>query len=137
MIKKFVERFEARKQILEDVFSKRHPEDYKDIFTEVIKILATDLEGKEYGCPCVDFITEINNGDYQGTLVYVVGENTYQPDTYWYCRISYGSCSGCDLLQSIAGYSSNPPTKEQIKDYMTLALHIVQRLKQMDDIEID
>ena len=51
----------------------------------------------------VDNITEIDNGDYQGTLLYVIPADTYQPSEWEYIMtcVSYGSCSGCDTLQAI------------------------------------
>lgn len=133
MIKKFIDKFEKNKHILEDIYSKKHPEDYKEVVKNVIFILSIE-EDDDYELPSVERIHEINDGSYQGTLIYVIGQIGYKPDTYWYCRIAYGSCSVCDLLQSICKYSSSLPNEKQIKDYMTLSLHIVQRLKQMDDI---
>jgi len=38
-------------------------------------------------------------------------------------------CSGCDTLEGIRGYEDGTPTDEQANEYLTLALHIVQRLK--------
>lgn len=51
-------------------------------------------------------------------------------------KVGYGSCSGCDTLEAIRDYSSEKPTPEQVKDYMALALHIVQGLKKMGDDEV-
>ena len=54
-------------------------------------------------------ITEIDNGDYQGTLLYLIPFDTYQPSEYEYLmtHVSYGSCSGCDTLQSLQDWSDN------------------------------
>lgn len=41
--------------------------------------------------------------------------------------------SGCDTLMAISGYSDELPNEEQVKDYMTLALHLVQKLKRLKD----
>lgn len=48
-------------------------------------------------------ITEIDNGDYHGTLIYVIPLDTCQPAEYEYLMtyVAYGSCSGCDTLQAI------------------------------------
>jgi hypothetical protein len=46
-------------------------------------------------------------------------------------RINYGSCTACDTLLSISGYSNEPPNNKQISEYMTLALHVVQGLREM------
>ena len=128
MDKKFVERFNENKGQLEEFFSKEHPVHYGDIVKAVVEAIRG---GNEYDSPNPERIHEINDGDYQGTLVYVIGEGGYQPDDYWYVKVYYGSCSGCDTLEAIRGYKDGPPTEDQVEDYMTLALHIVQGLKKM------
>lgn len=132
MIQKFVDRYMAKKDELESIFSKGHPENYEAIVRSVVAIIG-DKEGCEMPDP--ERIHCIDDGDCQGTLVFVIGENGYQPHRYWYVRVYYGSCCGCDTLKAIETYYSDDdkPSKEQVKDYMTLALHIVQGLKQMDD----
>lgn len=67
-------------------------------------------------------ITEIDDGDYQGTLLYVIPQYTYQPCEYEYLMtyVSYGSCSYCDTLQSIQDFRSNEVSKEQIDGFMRL-----------------
>jgi len=129
MIKEFIERFEAQKPSLRDQLSKKHPENYAAIVKMVVQLLAGD---GRYDIDA-ERIHEINDGDYQGTLVFVIGGQGYQPSDYWYVKVFYGSCSGCDTLQAISRYSSEPPTEEQVNDYMTLALHIVQGIKKMGD----
>lgn len=48
-------------------------------------------------------IAEIDNGDYQGTLLFIIPKTTYQPgaDHYLMTYVGYGSCSGCDTLTAI------------------------------------
>lgn len=48
-------------------------------------------------------ITKIDNGNYQGTLLFLIPFDTYQPsyNEYLMTYVYYGSCSGCDTLQSI------------------------------------
>lgn len=130
MIKEFIERFDANKHALRAKFEAAHPDDYKDIVKAVIEAVQGS---SEYDAPSPDRIHVIDDGDYQGTLVYVVGAGGYQPDDYWYVKVGYGSCSGCDTLQAISEYSDEPPTESQISQYMTLATHIVQGLKKMGD----
>lgn len=133
MIKSIVQRWEENKTAIENEFRKSHPENYIDI----VRIVVSNITGDDdyYGDNLdPDRIHVIDDGDYQGTLVYVIAEKGYQPDTYWYVKVSYGSCSGCDTLQAIQGYDYDElPTDEQVKDYMTLALHIVQGIKRMGD----
>ena len=95
---------------------------------EVIKVVTTD----DYNAIDPERIHQIDDGDYQGTLLFVIAARSYQPDDYWFVKVGYGSCSGCDTLQAI-NYSldDNPPTDDQVSQYMTLALHIVQGLKFM------
>lgn len=130
MIAEFVTAWDAHKDKLRERLTKEHPEDYKDLVTAVIQTLALGEYG--YGdSPDPEMLTEITSGGYQGMLVYVIGAHKYD-STFWYVRVSYGSCSGCDTLQSIKSWDNAPPTEEQTNDYMTLALHIVQGLKLMD-----
>lgn len=127
MIQKFVDRYMDRKDELRALFAEKHPEEYKSIVQAVVKVLHGEYED---GSPDPERIVEVDHGDYQGTLVYIIGATGYQPRTYWAVMVGYGSCSGCDTLQAICGgYSDDPPTEEQINDYMTLALHIVQKIK--------
>jgi len=128
MIQAYIDRFLDAKPMLIAQFSEKHPEDYKAIVHAVITAISKD----EYDDPSPERIHQIDDGNCQGTLVFVVAAGGYQPDDYWYCRISYGSCSGCDTLEGIRKYSEEKPTEEQVSDYMTLALHVVQRLKKMD-----
>ena len=130
MDKEFVERFNENKGQLEEFFSKEHPGNYGDIVKAVVEAIRGE---NKYDSPDPERIHEIDDGDYQGTLVYVIGDGGYQPNDYWYVKVFYGSCSGCDTLEAIRGYQSDLPTESQIEDYMTLALHIVQGLKKMGD----
>lgn len=129
MIKDIVERFMQAKPELEATFRENPPETYEALVTYVIAAINPEQLPE---LPDHRRIEEIDHGDYQGTVVYVIGETGYQPGTYWYVHISYGSCSVCDTLQGIRGYDDSPPTDEQVSQYMTLALHIVQRMKVME-----
>lgn len=130
MIQEFVDRFNENRNMLKANFKKKHPEDYKEIVKSAIQLLKSD-DG--YSFPDPDIIHEIDDGNCQGTLLYIIPEHAYNPSEYWYVKISYGSCSSCDTLESIKKYSDHPPTDEQVKDYIMLALHIVQGLKKMSE----
>lgn len=129
MISEFVERFMSHKATLREKFA-THPSNYEGIVKAVVEVIA---DPDEYDTPDPARITKIDHGGYQGTLVYVIGATGYQPSDYWYVKVSYGSCSGCDTLEAIRGYSDEPPTEEQKEEYLTLALHIVQGLKKMGE----
>jgi hypothetical protein len=129
MIQTFVDRFtSAEGQAAMAALFAKHPSEYKDIVKAVVSVVAS---ADEYDDPDPERIHEINDGDYRGTLVFVIAAKGYQPSRYWYVKVGYGSCSGCDTLQAIHSYSDEPPSESQLKDYMTLALHIVQGLKEM------
>ena len=77
-----------------------------------------------------DEITVVDNGDYQGTQLFLIPRMTYQPSEYEYLMtyVGYGSCSGCDTLQAIHDYSENPLTEEQVKDFMTLCKDLLTNM---------
>jgi hypothetical protein len=132
MITEFVSRFDKQREALLAGFKAKHPDSYDDIVKAVVTAV-TDED--EYRSPDPERIHKIDDGEYQGTLVYVIAAKGYQPSDYWYVKVGYGSCSGCDTLQNISGYSHEPPTDQQAADYLTLALHVMQGLKKMGDEE--
>lgn len=122
--------FESQKAAIRGKFAAAHPDSYTNIVRIVVESLG-DID--EYDPPDPSRIHVIDDGDYQGTLVYVIAGTGYQPSKYWYVKVSYGSCSGCDTLESIKDSRDDPPTEQQIADYMSLALHIAQGIKEMDE----
>ena len=131
MNKEFVDRFMTRKEALRATFAQEHPQSYREIVEAVIAILYDEDYSSYNPTPDPERVHEVDDGDYQGTLVYVIGAAGSQPSTYWYTEVDYGSCSGCDTLLGICDDYSEAPTRQQVDDYMTLALHIVQGLKVM------
>lgn len=129
MEKNLVEIFMSKQDALRLKFSAAHPAEYIDIVRSVVEL----FDDGDYGTPSAKRIHQIDDGDYQGTLVFVIAANGYQPSDYWYVKIAYGSCSGCDTLEGIRSYSSDAPNAGQVSDYMTLALHVVQAFKKMGD----
>lgn len=75
----------------------------------------------------IEHMTHIDNGDYQGTHIFLIPFDTYQPGAgeYLMTYVDYGSCSGCDTLLRITGYLDPPYNEQQIKDLITLCRHIV------------
>lgn len=131
MIQEFVDRFMENKQTLRAIFAGQHPVDYKDIVTHTIKAISDNAASG----PDSDNILELSHGSYQGTNLYIMPNKDEYGDAYfWYVCVSYGSCSGCDTLESIKsdGNYSDVPNEKQIDDYMTLSLHIVQAIKKLD-----
>lgn len=131
MISEFVKAWDQDKNKIKDFFEKNHPENYIDIVRHVVKMLSeSDLTGfGDYEKPDPDRIHEIDDGDGRGTLVYVIGGGGYQTNKYWYVKVEYGSCCGCDTLEYIRGETG----EERVRQYMMLALHIIQGLRLMCD----
>lgn len=77
----------------------------------------------------IESITEIDDGDYQGTLLFLIPFATYQPSEseYLMTYVGYGSCSGCDTLQAIQTdyHTDDKLTDSQVKDFMTLCKDIL------------
>lgn len=145
MIAKFVAIFDANRARLLDIFSSTHPGSYDDIVKTVIQmlndVLSTDDNTYSGEIPDPDRIKTIDYGDYQGTRLFVIAAGGYQPSQFWYVKIGYGSCSYCDTFQSIQDLDSRydddgnkvQPTDRQAREYLTLALHVIQGLKAMQE----
>jgi hypothetical protein len=130
MIKELTKQFQDNKHKLRAKYEKERPSGYEDIVKDVIKIIGkTD---NYYKAPDPERITKIDEGDYQGTLVFVISCQGYQPHEYYYLRMWYGSCSGCDAFLSTQGWGDEI-TEDEVDGYMTMALHTAQRLKKMDE----
>lgn len=130
MIKEFVQAWDARKDNLIKWFrgTKQEELSYEIILKAIIdEVLNPFLETKWDSSK----IHTIDDGDYQGCQLFVVPKDTYQPSPYEYFITyqDYGSCSGCDLLESIRCYSIEYPTEEEVREYMMLALHLLQRCR--------
>jgi hypothetical protein len=124
VITAFVERWDARKGEVEAIFAAKHPGSYRDVVAAVVGILTTGEYGDD---PDPERIHVIDDGDCQGTLLFVIGAKGYQPSDYWYVKVS---CSGRDTLQSIRGYGDDDkPDAGQVAQYMTLAFRVVRWLK--------
>jgi hypothetical protein len=129
VIKEIIAQWDSNKGKLEERFRSAHPESYTAIVKSIFELVISD-----YSIPN---ITVIDNGDYQGTQIFLIPADTYQPsvDDYLVTHTDYGSCSGCDTLEGIRSYDDEKPTETQVKDYMMLALHLVQRLKKLSAAE--
>jgi hypothetical protein len=126
MLKICVRKWDENQSRLREVISKSKKHntwDYKDLVKLTFDTIFNDCEK----LLDTDEITEIDNGDYQGTLIYLIPFNTYQPSEYQYLMtyVGYGSCSGCDTLQGIQRWDDKLPTEMQVSDYMTLCKDII------------
>ena len=134
MLQYFIDKFLQNKPKLRGLFTESHPDNYKDVVTRLITLLGENLDKKPwYDLPDVERIHEIDDGSCQGTLIYIIGAKGYQPNKYWSMRVEYGSCSGCDTLEHIKCEEySDKPTEGQINDYITLCLHLVESMKELE-----
>ena len=139
MIKEFIDKWNINKGKLEEYFRNTRQEDYaeyEDIVKKIIEIILNANEN-EYSYKdnfSIKDLVVIDNGDYQGTQLFITHLETYQPDIDDYIILNnyYGSCSGCDTLLSISCYDDELPNEQQIKDYMLLSLHLIQSIKWLD-----
>lgn len=137
MIQDFVNRFDEKRDDIRAELSRLLNMKGRDIeYDDIVRIVLEAVNGY-WGRMDLEKIHRIDDGDYQGTLLYIIPEDTYQPEDYWFVRVSYGSCSCCDtLLGILEDFSWEGCDRQRIEDDLfTLALHIVQRLKKMEEEE--
>lgn len=101
--------------------------DYKYFVYMVVKYIFNDNElpytGYDYSK-----ITVINDGNYSGTILFLIPEASYCPSESQYLMTfaNYGSCSVCDTLKRIQELSSKDlPTAKQVDLYMILCKDLV------------
>lgn len=139
MLKYCVEQWDKNKSLLEE----RLREDKELLDCDYLHLLKVTVgailnNGCDYSTWDIEKITEIDNGNYQGTLLFLIPKDTYQPQEYEYLMtyVGYGSCSGCDTLLAIqslweyiddpeTGISYRAPTERVIKDYMSLCKDMI------------
>ena len=96
--------------------------EYKDLVKLTVMFILNDEN--EWN---VNKIKEIDDGDYQGTLLYLIPEDTYQPNSSEYLMtfVEYGSCSACDTLQTIQCYLDIRSRDKSIDDLMNLCKDLI------------
>ena len=140
MIEKFVKAWDKNNKLLLKEFENNEPENYQDIVEKLVTIVINpyleenrfDSDFPNYSLD-IDNMTVIDNGDCQGTKIYIIPFDDYQPNIndYVFTHNHYGSCSGCDTFYGIRDdYNTK---EEKAKEFHILALHILQRFKQLDD----
>lgn len=127
MLKILVEKWDENKDQLKKQLETRtdlNSCDYKDLVKMTFDVI---LNSDEYTKIDTEKIVEINHGDYQGTLLYMIPFDRYQPseNDYLITYVSYGSCSGCDTLQRIQEYGEELLTETQVKDFMALCKDLI------------
>lgn len=120
MIKEIIADWEKYKQKIRDSLVEADDKDELS-YLDIVKILVENIS-------LLESVTEVSSGDYQGVNLYVFTGDSYSRDFY-YMTVNYGSCSGCDTL---ARLQSDKYGDERIDGYMTLVLHMVQNIKQLE-----
>lgn len=134
MIKEFVSAWETSKEELkihiENHMHDMYMADYKDLVKLLFDVIINPNIDGNY---VTDDMTVIDDGDYQGTLIFILHDSGYQPciEDYVYTSVCYGSCSCCDILQGIQ--YDDASDEEKVSDYMTLMLHLIQHCNRMID----
>lgn len=143
MIQQFVDNWFKNEAATRAAFEAKRPDEYSDIVRAAVRAMVHEDDdiGWDSAFPDPDRIHEIDDGNYQGTKLYVIGEKGYQPDVYWYVRVAYGSCSVCDTLESLRDMGwrlANDDLarltldSDRIDGYMTMALHVVQQFRRIE-----
>lgn len=105
--------------------------DYEYLVKLVVRYIFNSGEAVEWRKYDEDHITVIDNGDYQGTQLFIIPKDCYQPgeNDYLMTFVGYGSCGGCDTLMSIQEqeYMAKPLTERQVSEFMTLCRDLVTR----------
>lgn len=141
MIPEFIKAWDENKDKLKSSLNdylqvSRSDFSYQSLFKAIVKEVLNPSLDRELDLAC---LVEIDHGHYQGTIMFVIPVNTYQPsvDEYYSTYVEYGSCSCCDTLESIIGYDldASSHSEEALNGLMALCLHMVQRFKNMGDRE--
>lgn len=132
MDKDIIERWYKNKENLKRYFEthvQREYSEYKQVVGALIKYCLNNNVGS--GDEFSELFDVSDYGDYQGTQIFLLHKDTYQPNIgdYYVFDNYYGSCSGCDTLLGISNYDEGYPSEEQVSEYMNLCLHMVQRMK--------
>ena len=117
------------------------PQEEYDEYVTLLKIAIEEvLNDEEKKFDTADIETK-RFGYYQGDYLFVFHEeDDFYPELweYYYTTVAYGSCSCCDTLQHITDIDGDYwglPNEKQLNGYMTLCLHMLQRIKKFDDSE--
>ena len=128
MIAEFIETFMTKSKLLEERFIEKFPSSYYDVMYETIKLLN---DPADYESPDPERIQKISDSGHHGNLFFIVGDCDYEPGKHWIIKLAYGSCSACDTLEKLKFTKELGNEDKAIKGVMTLALHIVQQIREV------
>ena len=100
---------------------------YKDLVKITFDKIYNDGSRFDIENLLLDRIHEIDDGNYQGTLIYLIPFNSYLPDPedYLMTFVWYGSCSGCDALLAAQEWGGGKITEQQVKDFMAICKELI------------
>lgn len=131
MIQRFVDAWERGKKPLR-LFFQEKPGSYDDVVVAVLSAMRFAVpEGERIHFPDPACTTVIEGVDYHGANTYILS-TTGGGEPEWYVRVSYGTCSHCDTLDSIEYGDTLESREEAIDQCMALALHIVQNIREFE-----
>lgn len=136
MIPFIIEQWEQNKHHLKQHFNTNpcNSYDYRDIVKLLFEhcILKATTWSDSIGFD-IENMTVIDDGSFQGTTIYIIPKDTIisELSDYIITHNYYGSCSGCDTLLAINSETLDGeiPKEQQVIEYMTVALHLVQKMK--------
>ena len=134
MIKYALKKWDENKDVLRNAIQQTEKDkrcfwDYNDIVKLVCSYIFNENVSDEDPMIDVDGITMIDNGSYQGTLLFMLPFDVDQPAEYEYLMtyVGYGSCSGCDTLQRIQAddEDDDETEKDLVDSYLSICKDIV------------
>ena len=138
MIKGFIEKWLKYNKDLESYLRNHNQSEYAT-YEQLVEILIKEIINKDEEFECntynINEIVVLDHGDYQGTQIFILHKNVYQPEPcdYIYTNTYYGSCSRCDTLLQISNYDTKLPNEHQIKGYMNLMLNLLQKFRRIEE----
>lgn len=130
MIQRFVDLYMSKADKLKAAWEVVEPQTYLDIVRGVVSQLESE-DPMDDTCPRAAEIIEVKFRRYTGDYFYLLPCNREEGSSIWWVAVEYGSCSSCDTLERIQSHDSK---SERLDAYMSLALHVVQGIKQIEGI---
>lgn len=143
MIKEFCLAWEKNKDKLEEYFRNTKQNEYDEyenlvelLFDIVINPYFNDKFQYNFDTENIKEIDE-GEGDGNGTKIFIVHKDIFSPyiSENVYTYVYYGTCNGEDTLKEICLFEHTLPDESQIKDYMSICLHLLQRCNYMIEEE--
>lgn len=126
MLKIFVERWEENKQALKEILPtirNLNKWKYRHLVRFTFDVIYNTVDDRVYRLD-TSRLTEIDDGEEKGTLIYVIPFETPTPTErdYLMTFIGYGSCPSCDVLEKA---QEEEDKENQLKMYMSICKDII------------